>query len=80
MGFPTGSVVNSPPANAGNEGSAFGLGRSLEEGSGDSLQYCCLGNPMDGGAWWTTVHGFVKELDTTVTKQQQLYIVHCIAV
>ena len=79
MGFPTGSVVNSPPASAGNAGSAFGLGRSLGEGSGDSLQCSCLGNPMDRGAWWTTVHGVVKELDTTATKQQ-LYIVHCIAV
>ena len=80
MGFPTGSVVNSPPAIAGNAGSGVGLGRSVGEGSGNSLQYSCLGNPMDRGAWWATVHGIVKELDMTATKQQQLYIIHCVAV
>ena len=34
-----------------------GLGRSPGEGNGNPLQYCCLGNPMDRGAWWATVHG-----------------------
>ena len=37
-----------------------GLGRSPSVGSGNSLQYSCLGNPMDRGAWWATVHGFTK--------------------
>ena len=77
MGFPTGSGVNSPPANAGNSGSVVGLGRSLGEESGNPLQYSCLGNPIDRGAWWTTIHGVVKELDVTIIKQQQLYIIHC---
>ena len=40
-------------------------GRSPVEGQGNSLQYSCLGNPMDRGAWWATVYGVVKELDTT---------------
>ena len=35
------------------------------EGNGNPLQYSCLENPMDRGAWWATVHGVVKELDTT---------------
>ena len=34
-----------------------GLGRSLGEGNGNSLQYSCLGNPMNRGAWWAIVHG-----------------------
>jgi len=42
-----------------------GLGRSLGEGNGNPLQYSCLENPMDRGAWWATVHGVAKDLDTT---------------
>ena len=37
-----------------------GLGRSLGEGNGNPLQYSCLENPMDGGAWWATVYGVAK--------------------
>ena len=37
-----------------------GPGRSLGEGNGNPLQYSCLGNPIDRGAWWATVHGFTK--------------------
>ena len=58
--FPGGSVVKNPPANAGNEGSIPGLGRSREEGNGNPLQYSCLGNSMARGARWATVHGFAK--------------------
>ena len=64
MGFPGGSVVRNLPANAGDEGSIPGSGRPLGEGNGNSLQYSCLGNPMDRVAWWATVHGGHKELDT----------------
>ena len=42
-----------------------GLGRSPGEGNGNLLQYSCLGNPMDRGAWQATVHGAAKESDTT---------------
>ena len=49
---------------AGDLGSIPGLGRSPGEGNGNPLQYSCLENPMDRGAWWATVHG-VAELDTT---------------
>ena len=43
--------------NAGDLGLIPGLGRSPGEGNGKPLQYCCLENPVDGGAWWATVHG-----------------------
>ena len=42
-----------------------GAGRSSEEGNGNPLQYFCLGNSTDRGAWWATIHGITKELDTT---------------
>ena len=57
------SVVKNPPANAGDEGdigSILGSGRSPGEGNGSPLQASCLDNPMDRGAWWTTVHGVTK--------------------
>ena len=58
--FPGGSVVKSPPANAGDEGSIPGLGRSPGEGNGNPFQYSCLGNPMDRGAEWATVQQVAK--------------------
>ena len=57
----SGPVVKNPPANAGGTGLIPGLGRSPGEGDGNLFQYCCLGNPMDRGTWWATVHGVVKE-------------------
>ena len=64
-GFPGGSVVTNLPANAGDAGSILGSGRAPGEENGNPLQYSCLGNPMDRGAWWATVHGVAKESDTT---------------
>ena len=64
MGFPGGSVVKSLPANAGDTGSVPGSGRSPGEGNSKLLQYSCVGNPMDRGAWQTIVHGIAKESDT----------------
>ena len=49
-GFPGGSVVKNPPANAEDAGSIHGSGRSPGGGNGKSLQYSCLENPMDRGA------------------------------
>ena len=49
-----------PPANAGDMGLIPGLGSYPGEGNGNPLWYSCLGNPMDRGAWWTTVHGVAK--------------------
>ena len=64
-GFPGDSVVKNLPANAGDVVSVPGAGRSPEEGNGNLLQHSCLGNPMDRGAWWATIHGVTKESDTT---------------
>ena len=60
MGFPGGSVVKNPPSNAGDVGSIPGSERSLGEGSGNPLQYSCLGNARDRGVWQATVHGVMK--------------------
>ena len=57
-------MVKNLPANAGDMGLISGLGRSPEEGNGNQLQYSCLGNPIDRGAWWVTVHRVAKESDT----------------
>ena len=57
MGFPSGSVVKNLPATVEDAGSIPGLGRSPGEGNGNPLQYSCLGNVMDRGAWWPTVYG-----------------------
>ena len=59
-GFSGGSLVKNLPANAGDMGSIPGSGRSPGEGNDSPLQYSCLGNPMDRGAWWATVHGVAK--------------------
>ena len=67
---PVAQSVNNPPTmketacNAGDPVSIPGLGRSPGEGNGNPLQYSCLGNPMNRGARWVTVHG-VAESDVT---------------
>ena len=65
MGFPHVAVVKNLPANGENTGLIPGWGRSPGEGYGNPLQYYCLENPMDRGAWQAPVHGVTKELDTT---------------
>ena len=64
-GFLGDVVVKDTPTNAGDAGWIPGWGRSPGEGSGNPLQYSCLGNPMDRGVWQPTVHGVSKELDMT---------------
>ena len=58
-------MVKNPPADAGDVGLIPGLGRSPGEGNGNPLQYSCLGNPIDKGAWPATVHRVAEELDMT---------------
>jgi len=67
-------VVKNLPADAGDTRDAvliLGLRRSSGGGNGNSLQYSCVGDSMDKGAWWTTVCGIAKGSD--MTKQQHLY-------
>ena len=64
MGFPGGSVLKNPPVNTGDVGLIPGSGRSLREGNGNPLQYSCLGNPIDRGAWRATVHAKSSRSET----------------
>ena len=68
MGFPYFTIplaaVKNPPANAGDTSLIPGSRRSPRGGNGNPLQYSCLEYPLDRGAWWGTVHGIAKELDT----------------
>ena len=61
IGFPGGSVVKN--ANAGDTRLIPRLRRFPGKGNGNPCQYSCLGNPMNRGAWWPTIHGVAKELD-----------------
>ena len=58
--FPGGSDGKESACNVEDQGSIPGSGRSPGEGNGNPLQYSCLKNSIDGGAWWATVHGVTK--------------------
>ena len=63
MGFPSGSAGKESTCNTGDSGdlgSIPGWGRFPGGGNGNPLQYSCLGNSMDRGDWWVTVHGVTK--------------------
>ena len=60
MGFPHSSVGKESAYNAGDPGLIPGLGRSPGEANDNPLQYSCLENQMDKGAWWATVHGVAR--------------------
>ena len=60
LGFPGGSVSKESASDAGDPDSISGWGRSPGEGNGNPLQYSCLENLMDRGAWWATIHGVTK--------------------
>ena len=57
VGFPGGSDGKDSVCSVGDPGSIPGSGGSPEKGNGNSLQYSCLENPMDGGVWQATLHG-----------------------
>ena len=63
--FSRGSDGKESACNVGDPGLTHGSGRSLGEGNGNPLQYSCLKNPMDRGAWWATVLWGCKESDMT---------------
>ena len=66
--FPGGSVGKETACKAGDPGLIPGLGRSPGEGNGNPLQYFCLENPLDRGAWQATVHGVVRVGHSLATK------------
>ena len=70
MGF-RGSVVKNLPANAGDMDLTPESRRPPGEGNGLPLQYSCLGNPMDPGAWWATLHGVMKSRTRLSTAQSR---------
>ena len=72
MGLPLWFNGKESACQAEDVGSIPGLGRSPAEGNGNSLQYLCLGNPMDKEAWQVTVHRVTKVRHDLVTKQQYL--------
>ena len=74
-GFPGSSVVKNLPANAGDAGVIPGSGRDPGEGNNNPLQYSCLGNSMDRGAWLVTIHGVSKELGTTWRLKQYFGVI-----
>ena len=74
LGFPggaSGKELTCQCRRLRDTGSIPGLGRSPGEGQGNPLQYSCLENPMDRGAWWATVHGAAKS--QTQLKQLSMY-------
>ena len=76
QGFPSGSVVRNSLANAGGVSLIPGSERSPGEGNGNSLQYSCLGNPMDRGVWRATVGGIVEESDMTQQLNKNNVYIH----
>ena len=64
-GLPWWLSDKNPPVSAGDPGLIPGVGRSPREGNGNPLQYSCLGNPTDRGAWRATVYRVTEEEDTT---------------
>ena len=71
-GFPGGSVVKNPPANAGDVSLIPGSGGSSGEGNGNPLRYFCLQNPTDRGAWRATVHRFAKSQTQLIIAQHSI--------
>ena len=77
MGFPGGSVVKNPPANARDADSIPGSGSSPGEGNSNPLEYSYLGNPMDRGTWWATpTWGHKRVRHNLATKQQHSLYTH----
>ena len=68
MGFSHNSVGKESACSAGDPGLIPGSGRSPGEGNGNPLQYSCLENPMDKGAWQSTVHGVARVGHDIATK------------
>ena len=74
MGFPHSSIGKESACNAGDPGSIPGSGKSPGEGNGNLLQYSCLENPTDRGAWQATVHRAARVGHDLSTKPPPRYI------
>ena len=73
-GFPSGTLVKNPPANAGDAGLIPGFQKIPRGGNSNPLQYSCLGNnPMDRGAWQATVHGVTRLWHSWATEHTQVH-------
>ena len=75
-GFPHSSVSKESSCNEGDTGLIPGLGRSTEEGNVNPLQYSCLENPMDRGAWWATVHGVAQSCTRLSMHGTSISLIH----
>ena len=75
-GFPAGSVGKESACNSGDPGLIPGSGRSPAGGDGNSLQYSCLKNSTDRGAWWATVPGIAKSQTQQVTLEHVRICAH----
>ena len=75
LDFPGGSDGKESAWNAGDAGSNAGLGRCPGKGNGNPLQYSCLGNSMERGSWWVTVHGVLKSQTWQVTNTMKSSLV-----
>ena len=69
--YPYSSVGKESACSAGDSGSIPGSGRSPGEGNGNPLQYSCLENPMDRGAWWAMVHGVARVGHDLAAKERE---------
>ena len=75
VSFPHGSISREPACNVGDLGSIPGSGRSPGEGNGNPLQYSCLENAIDRGAWWATVHEVERVGHDLATKPPLLHMI-----
>ena len=78
--FPHDSGSKESACNSRDPGLIPGWGRSPGEGNGNSLQYSCLENPMDRGAWWAIVHGVARVGHNLVTKPPHIHIASSLSI
>ena len=75
LGFPCGSAGKESACSEGDLGSILGLGSSPVEGNGNPLQYSCLENTKDRGAWQATVHGVARVGHDLATKEKEIHTI-----